>query len=630
MEVVAFVTGAHVASQEVQAVVAAVVPIVQTLVHVDTILLVLRQQDVAGGALAIVSPLRVHADVRTAQIHVILEFLALVDILASSLILFQSESQRAGAVYPLATFLAMTMMRTVSVVLLATVDQPASFIVILQHVSGGTGTVKRSYQVRTGMGAPGVRILAFVHVVAESGFNGVRFESFVAAALEPALRIRAPVRAIVQQFETLVDIDASSVIVPRQFESRRTLAGDRPVEKGADIGTASVVDETFVRIDAQKLVVPKDHVVRAQAERLSVLVAAVVGTTTVPRQTSISLHANGPVLRQYEIRWTGARDSAVLVAAIMGATSVIRVTLVLLRASGVVFVQNHPWRAETGDGAVLVMAQVGATAVVDQAFVYLHARLPVILQQFVIIRASALDAALDVGAQMGASAVVLDALVHVLAGPSIVGQSIPVRAPTLVASIRVDAGMGAAVVHLVARLLALVPVQAVPLIILGQNVAGRAPALKPATHHGHTLVGAAVFTRAKINFLARPTVRAQLPSCWTLALVATLVRHARVAAIVPVLAPSHCAGPIVLPENQVLRTGTNVSTVQIFAPVGAAMKIFSRALVHVPARLPVLDQLVAWRTGAVEAAFGVDAIVGATPLDALVDVPTGCSILSQP
>lgn len=312
----------------------------------------------------------------------------------------------------------------------------------------------------------------------------------------------------------------------------------------------------------------------------------------------------------------------------MGATSVVRVTLVLLRAGGVVFVQNHPWRAETGDGAVLVMAQVGAATVVDQAFVYLHARLPVILQQFVIIRASALDPALDVGAQMGASAVVLDALVHVLAGPSIVAQSIPVRAPTLVASIRVDAGMGAAVVHLVARLLALVPVQAVP-VILGQNVAGRAPALKPATHHGHTLVGAAVSTRAKINFLARPAVRAQLPSCWTLALVAILVRHARVAAIVPVLAPSHCAGPIVLAENQVLRTGANVSTVRVFAPVGTAMEIFPRALVHVPTRLPVLDQLVTWRAGAVEAVFGVDAIVGATPLDALVDVLTGCPILSQ-
>lgn len=465
----------------------AIVSIVEALVHVDTIFLVLRQQDVAGGALAIISPFRVHADVRTAQIDVILELLALVDILASSLILFQSESQRAGAVHHLATFLVVTMMRTVSVVPLAAVDQPASFIVILQDVSGWTGTVKRSYQVGARMGASRARVLAFVHVVAESGLNGVHFESLVAPALEPALRVRTPVRAIVQQFRTLVDVHAGSVIVLRQFEPGRTLAGDGPVGEGADIGATPVVDETFVRVDATKLVIPEDHVVRAQAKRLPSLVTAVVGAAAVPLRASILFHANGSVLGQYEIRWAGASHPAILVAAIMGATAVIRVTLVLLRASGIVVVQNHAWRAEAGDGAVLVMAQMRAATVVDQAFVDLHARLPVILEQFVIIRAGALDAALDVGAQMGASTVVLDALVHILAGLSIAGQSIPARAPTLVAPIRVDAGMGAAVAHLVPRLLALVPVQTAP-VILGQNIAGRTPALKPATRHAHTLV----------------------------------------------------------------------------------------------------------------------------------------------
>lgn len=398
-------------------------------------------------------------------------------------------------------------MRTVSVVLLATVDQPASFIVILQHVSGWTGTVKRSYQVRARMGASRARVLAFVHVVAESGFNGAHFESLVAPALEPALRIRTPVRAIVQQFRTLVDVHAGSVVVPRQSEPGRALAGDEPVREGADVGTAPVVDETFVRVDATKLVIREDHVVRAQAKRLSSLVTAIVGATTVPLRAPISFHANGSVLGQYEIRWAGASHPAILVAAIMGATPVIRVTLVLLRASGIVVLENHAWRAETGDGAVLVMAQMRATTVVDQAFVDLHARLPVVLQQFVIIRAGALDATLDVGAQMGASTVVLDALVHVLAGLSIACQSIPFRAPALVAPIRVDAGMGAAVAHLVARLLALVPVQAAP-VILGQSIAGRAPALEPATRHAHALVRAAVSTGAKINFLARPTVRA--------------------------------------------------------------------------------------------------------------------------
>lgn len=190
----------------------------------------------------------------------------------------------------------------------------------------------------------------------------------------------------------------------------------------------------------------------------------------------------------------------------MRTTAVLDVTPVLFGTSGIVVLEDHAWRTEARHGAILVVAQMRAAAVIDQAFVDLHARLPVIFEQLVIIRTSALDATLDVCAEMRAATVVLDALVHVLAGPSIGPQSIAVGAATLEAAIRVDAGMRAAVVYLVVRLLAFVPIQAAS-VVFGQNIAGRAAALK-AVLDGDTLVGAAVLTGAKINFLARPSVRA--------------------------------------------------------------------------------------------------------------------------
>ena len=190
----------------------------------------------------------------------------------------------------------------------------------------------------------------------------------------------------------------------------------------------------------------------------------------------------------------------------MRATAILYVAFVLLGARGVVVLQNHSGRAETGRGAVLVMAEMRTAGVIDQAFVDLHARFPIVFEQLVIIGASTLDATLDVCAEMRAAAVVLDALVHVLAGPPIAGQSIAARAPALEAAVRVDAGMRAAVVYLVvARLFALVSVQAA-LVVLGQNIAGRAAAVK-TVRASDALVGAAVSTGAKINFLARPTVR---------------------------------------------------------------------------------------------------------------------------
>lgn len=68
---------------------------------------------------------------RATEIYVILEFLALVHILAGLLVLFQSEAQRTGTDSLLGAFLVVTMMRTISVVLLAPIDQLASLIIVL-------------------------------------------------------------------------------------------------------------------------------------------------------------------------------------------------------------------------------------------------------------------------------------------------------------------------------------------------------------------------------------------------------------------------------------------------------------------------------------------------------------------
>ena len=123
---------------------AAVVPAVEALVHVDAVLLVVRQQNVSGWTLAVVSTLGVHADVRATQVHVVLKLFALVDVFAGSLILFQSEAQGTGAANLLAVFFTrVAMMRAVPVVLLATVDQSAGFTVVVQSISRRTRATKR-------------------------------------------------------------------------------------------------------------------------------------------------------------------------------------------------------------------------------------------------------------------------------------------------------------------------------------------------------------------------------------------------------------------------------------------------------------------------------------------------------
>lgn len=134
VQIMSFVTGAHVTAQQVHAVVSAIVATGQALVHIHAVLPIVRHQNIAGRALAMITALGVHAGVRTTGLHVVLELLALVDVLAGPMIAFQTEAERAGATNtrnPIGIIYSMTMVGTISIVALAAVHQDASFIVQL-------------------------------------------------------------------------------------------------------------------------------------------------------------------------------------------------------------------------------------------------------------------------------------------------------------------------------------------------------------------------------------------------------------------------------------------------------------------------------------------------------------------
>jgi len=119
-----FITSAYVTAQQVYTVMCAIVMAGQTLVHIYAILPVVRHQNVASRALAVITTLGVYADVRAAGIYVVLEFLALVDVLAGPKIASQTEAKRAGTTSTrnsIGTVHLVTMMGTIPVVALAAI-----------------------------------------------------------------------------------------------------------------------------------------------------------------------------------------------------------------------------------------------------------------------------------------------------------------------------------------------------------------------------------------------------------------------------------------------------------------------------------------------------------------------------
>jgi len=122
VQIVAFVARAYVAAQQIHAVVAAIMPAGQAFVHVHAVPPIVRHQHVAGWALAMVTTRDVYAQVRAAGFNVVLELLALIDVLAGSIVVPQSIAERTGAADgPWTVHFRMTMMGTVAVIALATV-----------------------------------------------------------------------------------------------------------------------------------------------------------------------------------------------------------------------------------------------------------------------------------------------------------------------------------------------------------------------------------------------------------------------------------------------------------------------------------------------------------------------------
>lgn len=217
VQIVTFVAGAHVTAEQVHTVVGAVVATGQALVHVYAGFLVIRHQDVAGRALAVIATLGVHARVRTTGVDVVLELLALVDILAGPLIALQSITERTGATSAgnsIGTiFFLMTVMRTVAVVALTTVYQNAGSVISLQSVSRRTRATESADQVHAGVRTSCVLGRALVNIVAESRILRILRETDVARAVETAGNIQALMSAIVPQLQALVDVHAGRVVL---------------------------------------------------------------------------------------------------------------------------------------------------------------------------------------------------------------------------------------------------------------------------------------------------------------------------------------------------------------------------------------------------------------------------------
>lgn len=253
VQVVSLVAGAHVAAEQVHAVVAAIVVAGQALVHVHAVLLVVRHQDVAGRALAVIAAHGVHARVRAAGVHVVLEFLAFVDILAGPEIPFEPETERAGATRDRRTvrpLLAVTVMGAVPVVAFTAIHQDTSSIVSLKLVAGRTQAPEGARQVQAGVRARRVLRLAFVDVVAERRILGILPKTRVATALVGAERVHALMTAVVALFQTLVDVHAGSVVQLRQSVTYGTFAGDRTLDEDADVRATAVLVETAVLANA--------------------------------------------------------------------------------------------------------------------------------------------------------------------------------------------------------------------------------------------------------------------------------------------------------------------------------------------------------------------------------------------
>lgn len=77
--------------------------------------------------------------------------------------------------------------------------------------------------------------LAFVDVVAKGRLPRVFPETGVAIALEAAGSVEASVGAVVRQFQALVHVDASSVVLVRQSVAERAVAVDRVSGKDANV-----------------------------------------------------------------------------------------------------------------------------------------------------------------------------------------------------------------------------------------------------------------------------------------------------------------------------------------------------------------------------------------------------------
>lgn len=134
MQIMSLVARAHIIAQQVHAIVRAIVLTGQTLVHIHAISLVVQHQNISGGTFAMITAFGIYTRVRAAGVHVVLKFLALIDILASPAIGPQAETKRTGATnarISIGAFLLVTMMRAIAVIALAAVHKNAGSIVTL-------------------------------------------------------------------------------------------------------------------------------------------------------------------------------------------------------------------------------------------------------------------------------------------------------------------------------------------------------------------------------------------------------------------------------------------------------------------------------------------------------------------
>lgn len=102
---------------------------------------------------------------------------------------------------------------------------------------------------------------------------------------------------IVFKFRTLVNVQASDVVLGGQTKARDTVARYRAIRGITNVGTTTVLNQTFVLVHAKfLLLVVQGQSVGTATGHVTVLILTKMRTSAVVDQTLVDLHARLPIV----------------------------------------------------------------------------------------------------------------------------------------------------------------------------------------------------------------------------------------------------------------------------------------------------------------------------------------------